>query len=97
MFKKGQSGNPNGRPKGTNAETTRLREAIRTVSAKNAKDFFEHFIERAYENDRVLIAAMKKLIPDRKHVEGQLGEEAMTAVSDLIRDVAAKRQKSVKS
>ena len=67
-WKKGQSGNPNGRPK--NPETVLLREAMKRAKEDRGVDLLDHFVDRAYENDSVLIAVFKKLMPDLKNVEG---------------------------
>lgn len=72
---KGQTGNPNGRPKTGVAELEQLRAAIKRVSKKEGKDLFTHFVERAYENDGVLAALMKKIIADMKHIEADITVE----------------------
>jgi hypothetical protein len=60
---KGQSGNPNGRaPK---PEVEELRKAIKAVEEQKDKKLLEHFVERAYRNDAVLVALIKKFIPDK--------------------------------
>ena len=64
---KGNSGNTAGRPR--NAAAEELREAIKKVEKRKRKKLFTHFVERAYENDKVLIALMKKVIPDKKEYE----------------------------
>lgn len=70
MFVKGQSGNLNGRPKGSYAIHTQLQKAIEKVGRDKSLDVFEHFVTRAMENDTVLIALLRKLVPDRQHSEG---------------------------
>jgi len=49
-----------------------LREALRVVEQKKGKPIFEHFIEAAYEDNSVLTALMKKLIPDLKQLDAFL-------------------------
>jgi len=49
-----------------------LREAIRVVEEKRGKPLFEHFIEMAYEDNAVLTALMKKLVPDLKQLDASL-------------------------
>ena len=63
-WKKGQSGNPYGRP--NNPEVEELRQAIRSARKLNGnRSILAHFVQRAYINDVVLIALMKKLLPDK--------------------------------
>ena len=62
-WKKGESGNPNGRPRKPEAEM--LREALEKAKNKLGKDFIEHFVELAYRNPQVAIALAKKLLPDQ--------------------------------
>lgn len=66
-WKQGQSGNPNGRP--PTPEIDILRQAIATVEARRKKKFFIMVVERAYESDTVLIAILKKILPDLRHNE----------------------------
>ena len=64
---KGVSGNPNGRPPIAEAEV--LREAIASAMVENGnKHILKHFVERAYKSDFVLIALIKKIVPDLTHV-----------------------------
>ena len=90
MWEKGKSGNPNGRPKTGLSELENLRAAIKTVSAQKRKDLFTHFIEQAYESDNVLIAVMRKIIADMKHIEADLTvetyEERVKRLLGLIED-----------
>lgn len=60
---KGQSGNPAGRP--GNPATLALNEAIRLYRKKKKKDLIWHFVEQAFVDNQVLIALMKKLLPDK--------------------------------
>ena len=68
-FEKGKSGNPAGRPKGTKNYLTLLEEALKDVEDTKGNKLFKRFIERAFINDKVLIAAMKKFTPDMQHTE----------------------------
>ena len=74
-WKKGVSANPNGRPKGT-TRTNLLMDAIAKVEKqKGKKKFLIHAVEQAYTDTKVLVAILKKIIPDLKAVEitGQEG------------------------
>jgi len=68
-WRKGISGNPKGRP--TNAEIDLLRQAIEKGAKKYGKTIFEHAVERAFQSDTVLVALLKKFIPDRQFTEGE--------------------------
>ena len=66
-WKKGQTGNPNGRPRvGAIAE---LNQAIAVVEKKKRRKLLEHFAARAFEDDYVLTALMKKKLPDLKAID----------------------------
>lgn len=68
MWKKGQSGNPNGRPSKARDE---LNVIIKTVERRKRKKLLTHFVNRAYEDDTVLVALAKKILPDLRHVAGE--------------------------
>jgi len=40
--------------------------------ANHAINLIDHFVERSYQNDVVLIALMKKLLPDKRFTEKKL-------------------------
>lgn len=69
-WKKGQSGNPKGRVK--KPEIEELRKAIKAVEQKKGKKLLQHFVERAFKQDSVLIAIIKKLIADKTQLDGTL-------------------------
>ena len=82
-WKKGVSANPTGRPKGT-TRTNLLMDAIAKVEKqKGKKKFLIHAIEQAYDDPKVLIAILKKIIPDLKAIEitGQEGGTIHITVS----------------
>lgn len=66
-WKKGESGNPNGRPRKPEIEL--LRAALEKARDKYGVDFIEHFVMNAYKNKEMAIALMKKLIPDKASIE----------------------------
>jgi len=84
-WKKGQSGNPNGRPR--RPEVDLLREALEKAKEKKGKEFLEHFVERAYTNDAVGIALARKLLPDQQDfkvdTERDREEKARARLKDM--------------
>jgi len=60
--------NRNGRPK--NAEPELLREALRKEGDKRGADFWEKVASYAFTDKNVMIAVMKKFIPDIQKIEG---------------------------
>jgi hypothetical protein len=66
-----ESPNPKGRPKGS-AYMEELREAIKEVEGKKKQKFFVRVMERAWLSDTVLVAVLKKFVPDtmRQEIEG---------------------------
>jgi hypothetical protein len=71
-WKKGQSGNPNGRPRKGQSIPEQLEAAIKAVEKQRKIKMLNHFVRRALENDAVLIALMKKVLPDMKHVDSKV-------------------------
>jgi len=69
--KGGKSPNPKGREKGSYAVYTLLSDAIQKVEKQKGINILEHFVDRAMRNDTVLVALLKKLVPDRQNIEGE--------------------------
>lgn len=54
-----------------------LHRALERVEREEDRiPIFEHFIRRAYSNDRVLCALMSKLLPDLKSVDAQVTQKS---------------------
>jgi hypothetical protein len=77
VFKKGEVTNPKGRPIGAKGKLNKSMldklieiagkvEENKTVS--QGKSLLEHFVERAYRNDQVLVTYLKKIIADRNYL-----------------------------
>ncbi len=82
-WKKGETGNPNGRPR--KPEVEELREALEKAQKKHNRSFLEHFIERAFINDNVAIALAKKIIPDKMQGDGFGGGTYVYVIRDSER------------
>ena len=67
-FVKGHSGNP----KGSNQFTSivPLIEALKKEGIKRGQGFYEMVATRAWMSDTLLIAILKKILPDKVHNEG---------------------------
>ena len=59
-------GDPNINRKGyrPHPEIELLRKAVKTVEKEEKRSVYEEFVRQAFKNPRVLIALMKKLVPD---------------------------------
>ena len=86
---KGQSGNPNGRPRQSAVEE--LRKALKEVETEKGKSFVKHFVEKSYGNPMMSVALMRKLYPDQVQIEGA-GESPVERVNEFIESVDAKDQ-----
>lgn len=64
-FKKGQSGNPIGKKKGTLNEVTKFKEAIAAYEKEQNKDIYKIILEKANRYPQVLIAIFKALVPQQ--------------------------------
>ena len=91
-WKKGESGNPNGRPR--KAEIDNLRRAIEEGEKKHGKSLFKHAVDRAFTNDTVLIALLKKLVPDMTHIED---ERELQKIINIINYADTKRNPDTSS
>ncbi|MBN2457295.1 MAG: hypothetical protein JXB29_12295 [Sedimentisphaerales bacterium] len=72
-FAIGNPGNPKGRPK--KPEIDALRVALKKAAEKYDKTLLDHAIERAYTDNNVLIAILRKLLPDLRSVEQNINTE----------------------
>jgi len=73
-FQKGQSGNPSGKRKG---EFRKMMEAALAAESKaKGMSLIRHAVKKAYEDNSVLIAILKKILPDLKAVDVALTQES---------------------
>ena len=82
-WEKGQSGNPRGRQKGIRSEAEKLRQAMRKVENERDVDFYQHFCERAFEDNQILVALMKKFVPDMKQIDSEVNMNTNVGVITL--------------
>lgn len=72
-WQKGQSGNPNGRPKGSRNKWRReLDDAIACIEGKKGKKLLHAAVEMAFENPKMMGAILKKILPDMRYVEADV-------------------------
>lgn len=69
-FLPGESGNLRGRPTDTSF-MDEFREAMATTEKKKKKSLLLHFCERAFVNDKVLIACVNRLLPVLSSIDVQ--------------------------
>ena len=87
MFKSGQSGNPDGRPKGSKSQLTKLRESVKRIEAdeslKRKKEWrlYDHFVRQAVKDNNVLTALLKKLVPDLKQIDSSIEKKQLNLLS----------------
>ena len=72
-FKPGKSGNPSGRPKKPAVKA--LEKAIKEVEIEKGINFLKVSIETALKEPSVMVAILKKVLPDLKQVEAQVSND----------------------
>ena len=89
-----KEGNP-GRPKGSTNRISlkKLEEAMEIEEAEAEKqggvNVLRHFVRMAYVNPNILIALMKKFIPDKQHTE----VEGLEPMQIIVKHIENKEDK----
>lgn len=86
QFLKGVSGNPNGASKGWISYRAEFDAILRDVEKKTGKKILRLFIERAYEDPKVMMAVVDKMLPSLKSVE----------MTDAISDMDDREAKNIR-
>jgi len=82
-FVKGQVANPKGRPKG-GFSIDQLYKAIRRQEKQEGRQkFLDHVITQAYKDNKVLIAVLKKIVPDL--IDNGNGAAVETLLSGILK------------
>lgn len=69
-FKKGKSGNPNGRPVGAKSKwKKRLEKAISDAEVRNNQKIFDRLLDMAWKDKTLMAVVLKKLVPDIRHFD----------------------------
>ncbi len=69
-WKKGQSGNPKGRPKVGFREA--VDKAIQEIRDEDGNDLMKNIVRRAFKSDPLAIAILRKYLPDLNDVNGNI-------------------------
>jgi len=95
MFQKGEVSNPKGRPKGTKNKwsVTALEKAFaKAAKTHGKKNILEHLADKAYNDNNLAIALLKKMMPDLKSfdafigiLEGSVDESTLDAIRTRLK------------
>jgi hypothetical protein len=61
-----------------------LRKAIKVVEKKHDRTLMEEFVHKAYEDNAVMVALMRKLIPDKKVQDVNIGGQEDNPISLIM-------------
>jgi len=62
--------NRKGRPLKGESYAEMLVKALNDIAYTKGKHLIQHAVEMAYENPSVLVAILKKILPDKQHMDG---------------------------
>ena len=69
LFKPGESGNPNGRPKGQKNYLTLMEESLEKQAKIENISYYDKLAEWCFRYPQTAIAILKKFIPDKQQTE----------------------------
>lgn len=82
-WKKGESGNPNGRAKRGLTAAENLQAAIACVEKEDGFDLMKEFVRMARREPSVMVALQRKLLADLKAVDLTTKDKALTERTEL--------------
>jgi len=82
-WKKGESGNPNGRAKRGLTAAENLQAAIACVEKEDGFDLMKEFVRMARREPSVMVALQRKLLADLKAVDLTTQDKALTEKYEL--------------
>jgi len=84
-----RKGNTISRCKRNRTETDKLCQAIKKVSIKKNKDWWEHCVEMAWDNPKLMATINNKLVPNKTEIDQEI------TVPDVIRELVFVQNKQV--
>ena len=79
-FKKGDVGNPNGKPKGSKDFVTQLKEGLKWYAKTYNETFIENYLKRTRESEMMASTIIKKILPDIQEISGKDGQELIKVI-----------------
>jgi hypothetical protein len=70
-----QKGNKHGKGRPQKPEIEQLRLAIEKVQKEHDRTLMEEFVHKAYEDNTVMVALMRKLVADKRALEASVSGE----------------------
>jgi len=86
LFKPGESGNPDGRPKGQKNYLTLIEEALEKEAKKTGITYWEQLAKWSFVNPQMAIAVLKKFVPDKQHTEISGDEPLKIIIEDADKE-----------
>lgn len=89
-FRKGHTGNPKGRPKGTRYLNL-LESVIDEVENEKGESLVKRLVDRAYEDDKILMFVFNKILPNdiyskAMEIKSKMAKEKMFVGMDILGD-----------